>query len=180
MDLDAFATAIGTEKQFILIFEGAEKQSCFTGIKYIFYEIVAFIGNSDIRSSCSMIHYGTDDVILVYYAARIKAGYQKLRTFLGPEFSKLYTRKNIKQETDISKDTVIRIFEENKSDAIIIEEYGLQANKEYYGRFTGETYFLPPRGRRGPEKQTNIVLQVSDTPFPPQNELTPGYRGWSY
>ena len=116
-------------------------------------------------------------VTVVTPRGRIEVRYNSMRLYLPASASRRYTRAGAANAPEIVREHLV------ENDAITLEEYVLEAGRQYHARVDVETYFLPPEPGGDPRRQQHFVLAISDLPFKngkPQRPLTPAFVGITY
>ena len=181
MDFHEFAEHMKGEGSFELTVVGADHQSFFTGRSYIHYETVAYFGKDDIKSTYQILYHTQEEFTVRHGAMAVDLRYSQVRTCLNPSFERKYKKDELAEPQSDKEKSLRSILDNEKTEALLMVEYGLEAGKKYHGRLKTESYHLPPRERRGkPERREKTVLVISDRAFPNDCELTPLYKGWSY
>jgi hypothetical protein len=161
-------------KEMTIKFSGNEVQAV-SKEKYVFFEVVKFIGEEDIKSSHFTPWHPEETFFILYNDVKVEVDFRDIRTYIEETYKQLYTKKDVSKAPEFVRDDL------KERPQVLVCEYGLQSGKIYYAKFNTDHFYV--NGPDGPKQRTNIVIWISDKPFKdgkPQMPLTPMYSGWSY
>ena len=148
-----------------------------SGQRLAWHEWVAFTGPvAEAERSFVMLQHGEDTIGIAVWdeqlALRIQAKipHRLLRTFLNVNFEERRPAPRTIQS-------------EAADGSVLLREYALGDETQYFARLAIERYQLPPEpGGGSPRSRENQVLQISDVPFGTNDDerLTPLYWAWTY
>ena len=155
-----------------------------SGKTYAHYELVAFTGPPE-QPEFSWIHLEHPEADLTFSHTKSKVrgrlGCRRTRTLLAPTWSQRVAPGDGNYPADLNLER-----EAGENDSVLLVEYGLAPDTDYFARVATESYMLRPElPGEPPRKREKKVLQLSDAPIVANRDsraspLTPLYRGWSY
>jgi len=159
--------------------DGKIEKSPLKKTKCIYYEAVTLLyQGGEVVGSTGLYATENDFHVIIEKAAKVLVTTSKIRTYIEPHFTKVYTIDEVTDEERKAR------FAREEYEKMADVEYILQKGKLYYAMINQEHYSLPPKGPRGkPQAATNTVIWISTKEYKnnkPQVEITPHYKHWKY
>lgn len=130
--------------------------------------------------STYQIGYRSEDALqLSISGQQMELPVSRMRLFVPP-FSVMTLRRP--EDAPAPFQDAVREFIREHGESVL-SQYCVEYGRAYHVLLHTDEYMLPPRGPEGPERRTNKVLYIAESPFvdgKPPARLTPVYRSWSY
>jgi hypothetical protein len=140
-------------------FTGKIKTSFFGKQRCVYFEYAFFYGAN--WSSSTGHYHTTENFFVEVEGKKIELGVPPARLYLKPTYEKEFDSKKAPPAIKKMLHNVFTL--EPIPEKVLIREWCIMPNKEYFFRITSETYYLPPlKGSTEPQACPSKIYEIAD------------------